>query len=184
MRNLCCVAFAIVASTFVLPMFGASGSAFVADLGRDWSNTVNGNNGWHYNAGNVPLAFQQNWLGFPAWATGQVAPNLSPGIFKLDSADVIGGVLNCQSNDVGILSGDPQNSGTAGAANITWTSSVAGTIEIRGRVWNAEIAAARDNQYILKLNGVVLTSGTINHLVDTRAHPVVIAQNATVRVGM
>jgi len=183
MGKLWCATFALVAPTFVLPIFGASESAFVADLARDWSNTVNGNNGWKYNAGNVPLIFQQNWLGFPAWATGEVAPNLSPGIFKLDSSDVIGAILDFQPNDVGVLSGDPQNSGTAGAANITWTSSVAGTIEIRGRVWNAEIAAARDNQYIVKLNGVVLTSGMINHLVDTRAHPVVIAQNATVRVG-
>jgi hypothetical protein len=180
MKKLAC---ALVASTFVTPMFGASGSAFVADLARDWSNTVNGNNGWKYNAGNVPLTFQQNWPGFPAWATGQVAPSLSPGIFKLDSSDVIGSMLDFQPNDVGILSGDPQTSGTAGTANITWTSSVAGTIEIRGRVWNAEIAAARDNQYILKLNGVVLTSGMINHLADTRAHPVVISQNATVHLG-
>lgn len=155
----------------------------MADLGRDWSSTVNGNNGWKYNAGNVPLTFQQNWLGFPAWASGQVAPNLAPGIFKLDSSGVVGGILDFQPNDVGILSGDPQNSGNAGVANITWTSSVAGTIEIRGRAWNAEILAARDNQYILKLNGVVLTSGTINHLVDTREHPVVIVQNATVHVG-
>jgi hypothetical protein len=188
MKKLRCAVFALFSPAFVLPMlvvpvFGATGSAFVADLGRDWSNTVNGNNGWRYNAGNVPLTFQQNWLGFPAWATGQVAPNLSPGIFKLDSADIIGGILDFQSNDVGILSGDLQNSGTAGVANITWTSSVAGTIEIRGRVWNAEIAAARDNQYLVKLNGVVLTSGMINHLVDTRAHPLVIAQNATVHIG-
>jgi len=183
MNKLCCATLALVAPMFVVPVSGASGSAFVADLARDWSNTVNGNNGWTYNAGNVPLTFHQNWLGFPAWATGEVAPNLSPGIFKLESSDVIGAILDFQANDVGVLSGDPQNSGTAGDANITWTSSVAGTIEIRGRIWNAEIAAARDNQYIIKLNGVVLTSGMINHLVDTRAHPVVIAQNATVRVG-
>jgi hypothetical protein len=183
MNKLGCAVFALFAPAFVVPMFGASGSAFVADLGRDWSNTVNGNNGWKYNAGNVPLTFQQNWLGFPAWATGQVAPNLSPGIFKLDASNVVGAILDFQPNDVGVLSGDPQNSGNAGTANITWTSSVAGTIEIRGRVWNAEIAAARDNQYILKLNGVILTSGMINHLVDTRAHPVVIAQNATVHMG-
>lgn len=182
MKNLYAL-FALAASPFVSPVFGASGSAFVADLGRDWSSTVNGNNGWKYNAGNVPLTFQQNWLGFPAWASGQVAPNLAPGIFKLDSSGVVGGILDFQPNDVGILSGDPQNSGNAGVANITWTSSVAGTIEIRGRAWNAEILAARDNQYILKLNGVVLTSGTINHLVDTREHPVVIVQNATVHVG-
>jgi len=183
MKKLRCATFALIAPAFVLPMFGASESAFVADLARDWSTTVNGNNGWKYSAGNAPLTFQQNWLGFPAWATGGVAPNLSPGIFKLDSADVIASILDFQQNDVGILSGDSQNSGPAGTANITWTSSVAGTIEIRGRVWNAEIAAARDNQYIIKLNGTVLTSGMINHLVDTRAHPVVIAQNATVRVG-
>lgn len=183
MKKLRCTVFALIVPICILPAFGGSGSAFVADLGRDWSNTVNGNNGWKYNAGTAPLAFQQNWLGFPAWATGQVAPNLSPGIFKFDSADVIAGVLDYQSNDVGVLSGDSQSSGNAGVANITWTSSVAGTIEIRGRVWNAEIAAARDNQYTLKVNGVVLTGGTINHLVDTRAHPVVIAQNATVHVG-
>jgi len=183
MKKLSCAVFALVATTLAVPMFGASGSAFVADLGRDWSSTVNGNNGWKYNTGNIPLTFQQNWLGFPAWATGQVAPNLAPGIFKLDSSNGVAGILDFQPNDVGILSGDPQNSGNAGVANITWTSSVAGTIEIRGRAWNAEILAARDNQYILKLNGVVLTSGTINHLVDTREHPVVIAQNATVHVG-
>ena len=183
MKKLRSAVFALVTYTFVLPMFGASGSAFVADLARDWSSTVNGNNGWKYSAGNAPLAFQQNWLGFPAWAAGQVAPNLSPAVLKLDSADVIGGVLDFQSNDVGILSGDPQSSGNAGAANIMWTGSVAGTIEIRGRVWNAEIAAPRDSQYIIKLNGIVLTSGMINHLVDTRAHPVVIAQNATVHAA-
>src|SRR4051812_48562272 len=125
MKKLSCALFALVAYTFGMPMFGASGSAFVADLSRDWSNSVNGNNGWKYNAGNVPLPFQQNWLGFPAWATGQVAPNLSPGIFKLASADIVSGVLDYQSNDVGVLSGDSQNSGAAGIANITWTSSVA-----------------------------------------------------------
>lgn len=183
MKYLCYALFALAASTFIVPVFGASGSAFVADLGRDWSNSANGSNGWKYNAGSVQLPFQQNWLGFPAWATGQVAPNLSPAAFKFNSADVVTGVLDYQSNDVGVLSGDPQNSGNAGVANITWTSSVAGTIEIRGRVWNAELAAPRDNQFVLKVNGVVLISGTINHLVDTRAHPVILAQNATVHVG-
>src|SRR5512144_2658502 len=102
MKYLCYAVFALVATTLAVPMFGASGSAFVADLGRDWSNTVNGNNGWKYNAGTVPLTFQQNWLGFPAWATGQVAPNLAPGIFKLDSSNAVGGILDFQPNDVGI----------------------------------------------------------------------------------
>ena len=74
MKNLCYALFALASSMFVHPVFGASGSAFVADLRRDWSNAVNGNNGWKYNAGNVPLTFQQNWLGFPAWATGQNSP--------------------------------------------------------------------------------------------------------------
>src|SRR5689334_19350434 len=104
MKKLSRAVFALVATTLAVPMFGTSGSAFVADLGRDWSNTVNGSNGWKYSAGSVPLTFQQNWLGFPAWATGQVAPNLSPGVFKFGSADIVTGVLDYQSNDVGVLS--------------------------------------------------------------------------------
>src|SRR5215471_5123712 len=162
MKKFCCAMLAVVGPCFAMP-----GPTILADLGQDWSNSANGNNGWHYNAGNVPLTFQQNWLGFPAWAAGSDSTNLSPAVFKLDS-EFLSVIRDFQPNDVGILSGDPQSSGNAGVANITWTSSVAGTIEIRGRVWNAEISAPRDNQFILKVNGVVLTSGMINHLVDTR----------------
>ena len=42
MKKLSCAVFALVATTLAVPMFCASGSAFVADLGRDWSGTVNG----------------------------------------------------------------------------------------------------------------------------------------------
>jgi len=175
------VCFAVIA--FLAPIFGASGEGVIADLARDWSNAVNGNNGWTYNAGNVPLPFQPSWLGLPAWAPGVLAPNLSPGVFKLASAGTLSAQLDLQVNDVCVLSADPQNSGSAGVANVKWTSSVSGTIEIRGRVWNAALLQALDNQYMVKLNGMVLTSGTIHHLTDTRSHPLVIAQNATVQAG-
>ena len=173
--------FCLTIIAFVAPVFGATGPALIADLARDWSNAVNGNNGWRYNAGNVPLPFQPSWLGVPAWAPGVLDPSLSPAIFKLGSKAGLASTLDLEVNDVGILAGDPQSSGNAGVANITWTSSVAGTIEIRGRAWDAE--GTRDSQYILKVNGVVLTSALLNHLVDTRAHPVVLAQDATVHVG-
>ena len=167
----------------IVPVFGSTGQGIVADLGRDWSKTLNGNNGWTYNAGNVPLPFQPSWLGVPAWAFGVIPPSVSPGMFKLESAGTLSSMLDLQVNDVCILTADPQNSGSAGVANFKWTSSLSGTIEIRGRVWNAAIQAALDNQYMVTLNGAVLTSGTINHLTDTRAHPAVIAQNATVHIG-
>ena len=169
------------------PAYGAGGT--IADLAADWSDTVNAPNGWSYRAGTTPISNHfPNWrgIGQQAWAPGQTSTNFVPAFVKAAS-NMQGDGADLFRGDVGVYSWDLPSGSTNGAANgianITWTSSVNAAVNIIGTVWNADLTNFRDNNYVLKLNGAILTSGTVINTSDTRARPVGFSIPRTIKAG-
>lgn len=130
------------------------------NLAADWSTSSNPNGAWSYNQGASPLPlFQNNWLatGLNAWTTGSgLPPSWSRSTISYGTA-VAGDAVVHASN------------GTDAFANATWTSPVAGVIDISGQAWDVQHATGRDDDWSLLLNATVLA---------TRASIVGVAKNS------
>lgn len=148
-------------------------SAETWDLANDWSDTSNPNGVWSYNGTNgQPItAHVDDWdfgtdgvnggccftLPQPAWAlagwpkTGHVP----------FWAKVVSPALNGQDWGLNraLMHGD---------GSVTWTSPIDGTISISGGVWFIDPTNTRSMYWILLLNGVELSRGTLTFY-DTRS---------------
>src|SRR5262249_37548042 len=133
--------------TALLLLPACASAVVIADLTTDWSTTVNGTNGWTYNAGNRGMPLLLNWPlapGIPTWGLSN-----SPGMLKSPGFEQQGG-LDLNLNDIAIYSTSAADAANNGIANVKWVSNVAGTITISGSVWAANLGQPVDAVYTLK----------------------------------
>jgi len=151
----------VVLTTMCLPK-----NVFSASLVDDWSDATNPNGDWSYNQGATPLS--TNVLGWPAsdfgptqraWANGNAIPDLIPAWMK-SSVDP-GAGFDWLVGDVIAHSTDDFSGGSNGLANVTWTSSISGSLDIAGGVWLGRDGLGRSNDWSLFLNGGLLGSGSV-----------------------
>ncbi len=148
-------------------MFPISPSVFANpvtfDLAADWSDVQNGgSNPWSYREGTNLLPHVSDWIagGYsvtqPAWANAPSGVGHVPAIWKLTQASA-----DAQIGDVIVHDTDNARPGeNFGPANILWTSTIAGTVNIVGSVWHI----ANDNRgssWSLYLNNTLLTTGVV-----------------------
>jgi hypothetical protein len=138
-----------------------------ANLGANWSDSSNPNSGsfgsWSYLQGTSLLPHVADWtpLGAaapqPAWAPGTAAGNFLPAEFKATSAQ-----FNWLTGDVVLHSTDPTNGGSNGFADFRWTTPITGTAQIAGSVFEGRVSAGLSNTWLLVVNGLIVTQGTLN----------------------
>jgi len=156
-------AFPIVLFALLLPSPAVAQGACGWDLAADWSNSLNPNGEWSYNAGPAPIfSNQPNWAGttnpgwaaaangfghVPVWArvTQTGASNLGP--------DAIPGVIVMHAND-------PANGTDVDLANVTWTSPITAPLWVHGDLWHTD-AHNRACAWALTLNSTTLDSGNL-----------------------
>jgi hypothetical protein len=136
----------------------------VWDLAGDWSDSANPNSVWSYNEGSNSLPHVDAWNGSsystpqPAWARSEAGNTDLPAWFLANGTQTF--VADFQAGDIVMHSTDGVNGVGAGVANVTWTSPIAGLVDISGFAWNAR-DIGRSNQWTLLLNGAVLTTGSV-----------------------
>lgn len=166
-----------IVTTAMLAGFLLTGSAVGGtwDLTDDWSDTLNPNGVWSYNAAvGDPLTVHQDdygvWLGEPsqpAWAFNPVSVGGAhlPSLFRC-AADMIEGGLDYPIGKVFIHGNDVWNSPPAyqsERANVAWTSPIDGEIVISGGVWHPNPGIGRDVNWEIWHNQTQLTAGTIGY---------------------
>ena len=153
-RNLLLVAAlsVIVASSI------ASANATTYNLANDWG-TANPNGPWSFLQGTNLLPYQSSNVCCGINSPGY-APSINPGNFLpvfWQSAGL--------GSDIFIHSVDGGNGNPAlGEATLTWTAPVAGTIDVSGYLYYAQLGLQRGNSYVLSLGGSSLQSGTLTYL--------------------
>jgi len=146
----------------LLVSFCVPPNAHCFSLAGDWSDSVNPNGPWSYNAGDIPLPYNvANWpLGEfgaqTAWANSNTVGTFIPGWFK--------SISNAQYDwlvgDVIVHSTDDVNGVNNGLANVTWTSPASGIYDINGGLWMGR-DIGRSNDWNLYLEDDVLASGSL-----------------------
>jgi hypothetical protein len=142
----------------------AAHAQVTGNLGANWSDTNNPNTGafgtWSYQSGTTLLPHVSDWtpLGAstpqPAWAPGTTAGNSFPAVFKATSAQ-----LGWVTGDVIVRTTDANNINTV--AEVNWTSPIAGNATVSGSVFEGSVDPGRDTKWLLVVNGLIVTSGTI-----------------------
>lgn len=139
--------------------------AVTYDLQTQFSSTDNPNGVWTYREGNNALPLVADWTPLsapvvqPAWATGVPQTGaFIPAWFQSTSSNPGGNDII--TGDVVVHSTDSFNGGTAGPANVMWTSPSAGTIDISGNAWRTR-DISRSNDWTLFLNGVAISGGNL-----------------------
>src|SRR5262249_43775119 len=103
--------------------------------------------------------------GQPAWARSEIRPpnpspnTLLPAWFK--SSSPVGFTHDWLQGDIVVHTTDAANGAGSGPANVTWTSTLDGTVTISGGVWMGR-DIDRANHWALSRNGVLLTEGAIS----------------------
>jgi hypothetical protein len=137
---------------------GAASGAAVYDLADDFSLVSNPNGVWSYNQANSPLThLVANWGGIGGesfWTTTDTA------IFPPAWTKTVAAKPGTHDWAVGDVVVHSSNSSNANAGNVTWTAPAAGLLNIFGSAWEADIAAGRDANWTISLNGVALASHT------------------------
>lgn len=164
---------------FLLPVLGilyritSTAAVTTNDLKADWSETQNPNGVWSYRHGSALLPRTGCWSTNcgsseltncqPAWASGDVCPTsggnspILPAVFKVAPNNWN---RDFQTGDIVMHSWDPDNGGTNGEGNITWTAPNASFVTISGGVWEASFLG-RGNHWSLFHNATLLTEGDI-----------------------
>lgn len=143
------------------------------DLTSQWSDTANPNGPWSYNQGISPLPAQASWMPGsypipqPCWAVSATGLGHVPVWLKQRSLP--SGVSACGPapissadacvGDVIVHSTDASSVGGA-SANVTWTSPIAGAVDICGGVWMMR-DIGRANTWRLHKNGLLISQGTV-----------------------
>jgi formylglycine-generating enzyme required for sulfatase activity len=144
------------------------------DLAADWSDSVNPNGVWSYNATpGVPIANHtadfdvfDDWdLPQPAWQNVPTPGNgHTPVWLKIVSGPTL--PLTNPLPDVPIGTVGGHISGPSSLvdlpANFTWTSPIDGTVQIEGGVWLAIDVNGRSMDWSLRVNDVAVTGGNLS----------------------
>jgi hypothetical protein len=150
---------------FLLGMSSEAAGELIWNLAADWSDTNNPNGVWSYNHGTLPISTHHgDWPHFafvqPAWSE-QPFPAFGhiPAWFKATGTP--GGPFDWQSGDVIVHGSDPFSGPRPNdPANVTWTSPIAGLVEISGRTWLGR-DVGRSADWSIYLNGTLLTKGSL-----------------------
>lgn len=137
------------------------------DLTADFSDSANPNGVWSYNEGANPLPHVDSWqsslggwaLPQPGFAYSENGTNRLPFWYRSNGTENF--APDIQAGDVVVHSVDAFNGIGNGEANVTWTTPVAGIINISGGVW-ATREIGRGNQWTLSLNDAPLSSGFVS----------------------
>ncbi len=155
---------AIVCGLFALAL-ATHAHADSFDLAADWSDASNPNGPWTYRESANPLPFAGDislLLGSPvfqpAWAPSTTPGSFLPSWFRSTSDQPAG--LDFLTGDVVVHTDDEDNGLLGGPANVIWTSSGAGRIDITGSVWMTR-DIGRGNDWVITLNDIPLTDGQI-----------------------
>ncbi len=146
----------------------AAQSPCIWDLAADWSTTANPSGPWSYEAGGVPFAtFQPNWVACSnsftpnqgGWAAANCNFGHIPVAFRLSS--IANFPLDIGQGEVGVHSWDGFN-GPPGYSpvSITWTSPIAGVIDVDGSAWLAR-TIGRSVAFLLTVNGSPAASASL-----------------------
>ena len=141
---------------------------FSYSLAGDWSNAINPNGPWSYNAGNDPLPFNiANWpIGEfgqeqTAWAYSNDPGTFIPGWLKsVADPDQSVRPYDFLAGDVLVHSTDATNGSGFGSANVTWTNETSGFYNIDGGLWMPR-QLGKSNDWGLYLDGTLLASGSL-----------------------
>jgi hypothetical protein len=140
--------------------------AQVWDVTTDWSDAANPNGPWSYREGAIPLPHVNSWQSIlggwnvaqPGWAESENGTNRLPFWFRSNGSENF--AHDWITGDVVVHTTDSVNGAGNGPANLTWTSPVAGTVDLSGGVWIGR-DIERSGNWTLLLNGGTLTSGSI-----------------------
>jgi hypothetical protein len=170
------ISLCLLICVFAVPRAGAQ----VFDLASDWSDVNNPNGAWALlKAPGVPFGVVQvDWYNNgsnpkqPAWADAPGPDPYPPNPLAPMWAKAVG--------DVGALSGEPAYNGFVDVgtvfmhaaeafrtftdfSSVVWTSPHAGSIQIDGGVWMAQVFQDRPHYWELKKNGAVFTGGPLTY---------------------
>ena len=157
-RALAALVFTLLAVTRV--------AALTNDLKADWSDVANPNGPWSYREGNNLLPHVSVWQSGdfvsaqPAWSRAESGQIIIPAWFK--SSGTLGNPLiyDWLAGDIVIHTTDAANGIGSGLGNVTWTSPLAGYINLSGALWMGR-DIGRGNHWTLSKNGVALTDGDV-----------------------
>ena len=184
-----CIMKRLVFSIAVLMTFTAAladGAVVVYDLAADWSDTTNPNGVWSYNkgAGDPILTHQDPWSPGTTQSGWAEAPMSDRGHIPVWLKSVGWGGL--PAGRVGVHTTDSYSANpSAGIANVTWTSPIAGTIVVSGGVWLPGRTYDRPQAWrVLDQNDLVVASGslTINDPY-TASNPFLFEETMSVSAG-
>lgn len=138
----------------------------VSDLRLDWSDTNNPNGLWTYREGNNALPAVASWqssLGGwsspqPGWARSENGNNRLPFWFRSNGTETF--THDFLQGDIVVHSTDGTNGVGNGNANVIWTSTINGVIDISGNTWLGR-DIGRGNTWSIWKNTTQLTGGVI-----------------------
>ena len=120
------------------------------DLSKDWSSAENPNGVWSYNHGTSPITQSLSWQGHTGWGYRRDAAGC---IIRLDDPKPVRHRYDMHKGDIVMHALSLPSQKDAQFVNVTWTSPAPGTIDIRGRAWDAAIAQDRDMTWSLRVGG-------------------------------
>jgi hypothetical protein len=148
----------------------------IADLSADWSYASNPNNTnpigtWEYRGNIFDLPLQSSWLGGgPAYAPADTldSDNFTPAELQADASYAAGTGGNILPGDVLTWTVSHTSGDVDSYANYLFTSNVAGTFDISGYLWDADLSHPDRPQYWYLIlygntgNTVPITSGYLD----------------------
>ena len=152
-------------STFLLALL-ASQAPCGWDLATDWSDSVNPNGVWSYNAGASAITTSQsNWLGSgsAAWAAAPSGFSHIPAWARVTPAGQPTFGPDATIGTIVMHSNDPVSGTDVDFANVTWTSPISANLPVNRAVWQTDAHTLRDCAWRLFHNGVLLDSGFLGH---------------------
>ena len=138
----------------------------LADLKTDWSNLNNPNGPWTYREGTNALPAVASWqsslggwnVAQPGWARSENGNNRLPFWFRSNGSENF--THDWLAGDIVVHSTDGINGVGNGLANVIWTSTSTGFVDIAGNTWIGR-DIGRSNNWSLWKNGTQLTGGSI-----------------------
>lgn len=128
----------------------SKGNQHVYDLAGDWSSTENPNGVWSYNHNASPITKSFSWQAHTGWGYRRNADGC---IIKLNNSDASKRENDMREGDVVMHALSQMYEGASSFVSVTWTSPADGTIDIRGRAWDAYIDQDRDMSWSLVIRG-------------------------------
>jgi len=127
-------------------------------LVNDWSDSQNPHGPWSYNLNNAPITtFQPFWWGQAGWGYNYLGDGCIIRGSAPTGTDPFGNPVpaanDWQPGDVMMHALSIPYGGDSTFLNVTWTSPVAGVLDISGRAWDGLIQSDRDVAWSLSVGG-------------------------------